>query len=165
MSEELDDLVDNIREPSVWIRITFMIAFAVVLNLIILPVIIVLVIAQALFSVLSGKNNDNLRFFGAALEKYVSQIIKFLTYNAETKPFPFSDFPDIPNEGFKDSAKSSTVDSKGSAAPANHSKQGKNKTESIEPTEKKAVKKKAVKKKVAKKKAASKKITENDDKG
>ena len=93
MSEKFEDIVDNLRQPSVWIRVVFMLAFAVFLYLIIAPVILVLIIVQALFAVITGAENENLRFLGSALTVYVSQILEFVTYNSEIKPFPFSDFP------------------------------------------------------------------------
>lgn len=93
MSGKYEDIVDNLREPSAWVRVVFMLAFAVFLYLIIAPVILVLMVAQALFAVLTGEENENLRILGSALTVYVSQILEFVTYNSETKPFPFSDFP------------------------------------------------------------------------
>jgi hypothetical protein len=93
MSDELDEIVDNLREPSVWLRVLFMLAFAILLYVIIVPVIFVLAIAQALFSILGGDSNANLERFGHALSKYMYQLIQFLTYNSDEKPFPFSDFP------------------------------------------------------------------------
>ena len=93
MSEKYEDIVDNLRQPSAWIRVVFMLAFAVFLYLIIAPVILVLMVVQALFAVITGAENENLRFLGSALTVYVSQILEFVTYNSEIKPFPFSDFP------------------------------------------------------------------------
>ena len=93
MSEKFEDIVDHLRQPAAWIRVVFMLAFAVFLYLIIAPVILVLMVVQALFAVITGEENENLRFFGSALTVYVSQILEFVTYNSETKPFPFSDFP------------------------------------------------------------------------
>ena len=93
MSEKYEDIVDNLRQPSAWIRVVFMLAFAVFLYLIIAPVILVLIIVQALFAVITGAENENLRFLGSALTVYSSQILEFVTYNSEIKPFPFSDFP------------------------------------------------------------------------
>ena len=93
MSENFEDIVDHLKQPAAWIRVVFMLAFAVFLYLIIAPVILVLMVVQALFAVITGEENENLRFFGSALTVYVSQILEFVTYNSETKPFPFSDFP------------------------------------------------------------------------
>ncbi len=95
MSEELDDLVDNLREPSTWLRIAFMLAFALVLYLIIAPIILVLMLTQAIFTIVTGNYNDNLRKFGAVFSQYIFQIIQFLTFNSHEKPFPFSEFPGI----------------------------------------------------------------------
>lgn len=93
MSDKLEDIVDHLRQPAAWIRVVFMLAFAVFLYLVIAPVILVLMVVQALFAVITGEENENLRFLGSALTVYVSQILEFVTYNSETKPFPFSDFP------------------------------------------------------------------------
>ena len=46
MPDELNEIVDNLRKPAVWIRIVFMVAFAVALYLIIAPVILVVIMAQ-----------------------------------------------------------------------------------------------------------------------
>ncbi len=94
MSEDLDDLVENLKEPSVWIRILFMLAFGVLLYFILAPVIFVIMLAQALFVLLTGESNDNLRQFSSSLSKYIFETLNFLTYNSDEKPFPFSDFPD-----------------------------------------------------------------------
>lgn len=93
MSDKLEDIVGHLRQPAAWIRVVFMLAFAVFLYLVIAPVILVLMVVQALFAVITGEENQNLRFLGSALTVYVSQILEFVTYNSETKPFPFSDFP------------------------------------------------------------------------
>ena len=95
MSEKLDEIVDNLRKPNSWIRLVFMIAFAVFLYLIIAPVILVIMIAQVLFTLLTGSQNTNLKDFSNALAEYIYQILKFLLYGIEDKPFPFTDFPRV----------------------------------------------------------------------
>ena len=88
-----DDIVENLKEPSQWLRIAFMIALAVALYDAGI-VLTLLTIAQAIFSLLTGKDNENLRALGKDLSTYVHQILEFLTYNSELKPFPFSPYPD-----------------------------------------------------------------------
>ena len=95
MSEKLDEIVDNLRKPNSWIRLVFMIAFAVFLYLIIAPVILVIMIAQVLFTLLTGSQNTNLKDFSNALAEYIYQILNFLLYGIEDKPFPFTDFPRV----------------------------------------------------------------------
>ncbi len=104
MSEELDDIVDNLREPSAWIRIIFMVGFALVLYLIMAPIIAVLLIVQALFSVITGDANSNLKSLGRVLSLYIKQIIDYLTYNSSLRPFPFSDFPELDEESVSETA-------------------------------------------------------------
>jgi len=87
-----DDIVENLKQPAQWIRIAFMIAMAVALYLAGM-VLTLLIIAQALFGLLTGADNRNLREFGASLTHYVRQVLDFLTYNSELKPFPFAPFP------------------------------------------------------------------------
>lgn len=151
MPEQLDDLVENVRELSGWVRVLFVIFFIVVLHLIIGPLIVLLALAQGLFLVFTTKPNENLAGFGALLVAYVSQIINFVTFNSESRPFPFSDFPEgqvDPEEvaGADDGPSDST-----SAVPA----QEEDKAEAGKPA-KKALKK-APKKTASKKKAVSKK--------
>jgi hypothetical protein len=87
-----DDIVDNLKEPSHWLRILFMLGFAVVLYVVGM-VVLVLTLAQILFSLLTGKDNPNLRSLGSSLSRYIFEILMFLTYNSEIRPFPFTPFP------------------------------------------------------------------------
>ena len=49
--------------------------------------------SAGLFVVFTTKPNENLAGFGALLVTYVAQILNFVTFNSESRPFPFSDFP------------------------------------------------------------------------
>ena len=100
MPDELNEIVDNLRKPAVWIRIVFMVAFAVVLYLIIAPVILVVITAQIFFVFITGYPNSNLRDFSIALVEYIFQILKFLIYATGNKPFPFSNFPSVQDDKF-----------------------------------------------------------------
>ncbi|MEZ5527240.1 MAG: DUF4389 domain-containing protein [Gammaproteobacteria bacterium] len=93
-----DDIVENLKEPSQWKRIAFMIALAVALYVATI-VLTLLSIAQALFSLLTGESNENLRALGKDLATYVHQIWSFLSYNSELKPFPFSPYPGSEEQG------------------------------------------------------------------
>ena len=92
MPEQLDDLVENVRELSGWVRVLFVI-FIVVLHLIIGPLIVLLALVQALFLIFTTKANENLAGFGSLLVTYVAQILNFVTFNSESRPFRFPIFP------------------------------------------------------------------------
>lgn len=87
-----DDIVENLKQPSQWFRVAFMVVFAVVLYVVGL-VLTLLTVAQILFSLLTGSDNENLRALGKDLSTYVHQILAFLTYNSDYKPFPFAAYP------------------------------------------------------------------------
>ena len=137
MSEKLDNIIDNLKQS--WIRIILMVVFAVVLYLAIPLVLLVLMIAQVLFVLITGESNANLRSLGAALSTYIFQIVQFMSYVTDVKPFPFSDFPKAENDDLNVSNeikqnKKSTVTNKKPEAK----KVAKKKTASRNPTTKKS---------------------------
>lgn len=134
MSDELEEFVENIKERSFWVRILFMVAFAVATYIIIVPMILVLSIVQAVLTLITGQINANLRYFSATLVLYVTQLIEFLTYLSDVKPFPFSDLPEVEDDSLQEEPVATDAAEKKTA-------------------EKTTVKKKAVKKKAAKKKS------------
>jgi hypothetical protein len=87
-----DEMVKNLKKPSAWFRVLFMAGFVIALY-VTGVILLVLMLAQIVFSLLAGESNINLRRLGAGLANYVSQILTFLTYNSEQKPFPFLPFP------------------------------------------------------------------------
>lgn len=87
-------LKTNLLNIDVWIRLAFMVLFAL---LIVVARIIILVIAalQFLLVLITAKDNTNLRNLGQGISKWVYQGLLFLTFNTDAKPFPFDDWPDI----------------------------------------------------------------------
>jgi len=79
----------NLQDTNQWIRILYMVLFWIVLYFSVM-VTGVLIFIQVLFALVTGADNKNLRGFSAALTKYINQILLFLTYNDERKPFPFA---------------------------------------------------------------------------
>ena len=137
MSEKLDNIIDNLKQS--WIRIILMVVFAVVLYLAIPLVLLVLMIAQVLFVIITGESNANLRSLGVALSAYIFQIVQFMSYVTDVKPFPFSDFPKAENDDLnvsneiKQNKKSTVINKKPAAKKA-----AKKKTASRNPTTKKS---------------------------
>lgn len=87
-----DDIKSNLLDAGQWLRMLFMAGFAVAAWLVVLA-LIVLVLAQTLIVLLAGEANRNLRKAGYLLGCYLQEIIQYLCYNTNTKPFPFADFP------------------------------------------------------------------------
>ena len=90
----------SLTNVDTWIRLAYMVLFAVLVMAARLVVSIVVVVQFALVLVF-GKDNENLRNLGQGLGKWVYQAIMFLTFNSNDKPFPFDEWPTTdPSEGY-----------------------------------------------------------------
>jgi len=92
-----EQIKSNLTSSKHWLRLVFMLVFAAVLQLASI-VMWILVIAQFIFSLITGEDNTNLRKFGHSLSIYIFATLKFLTYASEEKPFPFADWPSASDE-------------------------------------------------------------------
>jgi nitrogen fixation-related uncharacterized protein len=90
-----EQLKSNLTSRHHWLRFLFMVLFAVLLQVASL-VMWALVAVQFLWALISGSDNDQLRRFGHSLATFIFDSLQFLTYNTERKPFPFSEWPDLP---------------------------------------------------------------------
>lgn len=112
-----DDFVENLKKPSAWLRILFMAGFVVALYVSGM-ILMVLMLAQILFSLLTGDDNPNLRRLGGSLAAYVAEILAFLTYNTQQKPFPFLAFPLPPQADSEASETTGATEHSQQAPPA-----------------------------------------------
>ena len=96
---EPSDLEKNVTSRSTWLRLLFMIVFAFLYGLSRLVTAFVVVI-QFFHVLLSGETNSQLKTFGHSLAIYSFEVVDYLTFNTETKPFPLgSNWPDkLPGE-------------------------------------------------------------------
>lgn len=88
-----ENLKSNLLSASHWMRFVFMILFSVILfvtNILMK----ILVTIQFLFALITGSDNPNLRQFGDSLSQFIYAVLRFLTYNTEDKPYPFSAWPE-----------------------------------------------------------------------
>lgn len=88
-----DELKENIKDQSTWIRGLYILMYAVIYSVTEI-VIALVVIIQFLFVLMTRQVNEKLLALGANLSTYVYQILSYVTYNSDQRPFPFSDFPD-----------------------------------------------------------------------
>ncbi len=88
------DIKNNLKNVNQWTRIIYMILFTVIFNVASF-VIGVVVLVQALFAVVTGGQNGNVQKLGSGLAHFIHEIVSFLTYTTEEKPFPFSSWPEV----------------------------------------------------------------------
>lgn len=75
-----------------WVRLLFMLMFVVVKHFV-SWLIALISLFQFIVDLFFGEPNDKLLEFTRHLNMYLLQIANFLTFNSETKPFPFTNWP------------------------------------------------------------------------
>ena len=85
---------ENIKSRSTWLRLLFMVVFYVLATVTsaVLSVVVVLGFFWVLFT---GEKNGQLQQAGQVIAGYLYEIVRYLTFNTEDKPFPFG--KDLPS--------------------------------------------------------------------
>lgn len=83
---------ENLKSKSQWLRGFFMVIFVILFEVAKWLAWLV-VVFQFVYALISGKPNENIVRFGKELSDYIAQIMDYLTYNTESKPFPFNKWP------------------------------------------------------------------------
>jgi hypothetical protein len=84
---------ENLKRGSTWLRLFFMFV-VIILYSASRVVVSVVVLLQFFWVLLSGETNKPLENFGQSLATYTYQIVSYLTFNTEERPFPFDlDWP------------------------------------------------------------------------
>ena len=86
-------LEENIKSRSTWLRLLYMFAYYVIgtVTTAVLSLVVILGFFWVLFT---GEKNAQLQQAGQAIAAYLYEIIRYLTFNTEEKPFPFgNDWP------------------------------------------------------------------------
>lgn len=84
---------DNVTNIDTWLRGLFILVFGVIFY-VLYGVIWLLVVLQFLTQLLTGKLNENLSGFSTNLTNFAFQILLYITFQSEERPFPFSPWPD-----------------------------------------------------------------------
>ncbi|MFQ5971364.1 MAG: DUF4389 domain-containing protein [Alphaproteobacteria bacterium] len=92
---------EHLASKDTWIRLLYMVLFAVAFYLLQFIVAAVAVL-QFLLTLLTGASNQRLSTLGRELGSYLKEIVEFVTYGAERRPFPFSDWPSVAREADAD---------------------------------------------------------------
>lgn len=75
-----------------WKRVLFVALFWVIFY-VSQFIIAAIVVAQCAFTLINGTPNSQLLAFGDAMSRYVHEILQFITFNNDRRPFPFEEFP------------------------------------------------------------------------
>lgn len=86
------NIKDNAKNIDTWLRGLFILVFAVIFYFLV-GLIWLLVIFQFVTKVITGALNSNLEQFSTKMTCYAMQILNYITFQSEDRPFPFSPFP------------------------------------------------------------------------
>lgn len=86
------DIKENAKNVDVWTRGLFILIYGVIFYFLFFLIWLV-VIFQFLMKLITTELNEQLLDFSDSLTKYVSQILLYITFKSEERPFPFSPWP------------------------------------------------------------------------
>lgn len=89
-------LEENVKSRSTWLRFLFMVIMFIIYGITRL-IVLAVVLLQFLLVLFTGEKNKQLLVFSQSLATYTYQVIRFLAFNTEERPFPFdADWPTGP---------------------------------------------------------------------
>lgn len=87
----MDEVKEEVKKAS-GERVLYTIFYMVIAKIISFIVFIV-VVAQFLYSWIGGNLNEKLLSFSASLSEYVRQLIAYISFNSDEKPWPMGEWP------------------------------------------------------------------------
>lgn len=73
-------------------RLLYTIFFVIIAN-IVSWIVCVVVIAQFFYSWIGGSPNEKLLSFSGSLSEYVKQLVAYISFNSDEKPWPMGEWP------------------------------------------------------------------------
>jgi hypothetical protein len=92
-----DEIIEVKEENSIWIRGLYMLLFALLYS-VAEVVLWTVVLVQFGYRIFNDENHPRLLDLGASVAHYIYQVLRFLSFNTEVMPFPFSDWPEVSEE-------------------------------------------------------------------
>lgn len=86
-----DETKKNFTEKNTWMRGIYMLLFIIVDTFLIRVAIQVIALAQFVVMLFTSGPNDKLTELGYSISTYSYQIMLYVTYNSDSRPFPFDE--------------------------------------------------------------------------
>lgn len=84
-----DQILENLSNQHTWVRLVYMLIYGVMLHVAGL-VMWLLCAVQFLCTLVFGRDNASLRSLCANIVEFIHQALQFVSYNSESRPFPFT---------------------------------------------------------------------------
>jgi hypothetical protein len=86
------DLKQKVTDKPTWTRGLYILLFIVIYSVAEL-VMYAVVVFQFLFSLFTGSRNEQLLVLGKNLSTFIYEVLLYITYNSDDKPYPFGPWP------------------------------------------------------------------------
>ena len=86
------DVKQNVKNIDTWLRGLFILIYGIFFYFL-CGIIWLLVVVQFIFKVVTGELNKQLEQFSVGLVQYALQILSYVTFQSEERPFPMSPWP------------------------------------------------------------------------
>ena len=90
----MDEVETNEREKPGLSRALYTILFLIIIRLISM-VLFVIAITQYIYSWLTGEPNDKILYFTEGLAEYSKQLVSYVGFNTDEKPWPVGEWPEV----------------------------------------------------------------------
>lgn len=87
-----NEVKENLKNVEVWMRLLYIVIFYALYGVAKIA-LFVMVIFQFLSTLFTRKANARLLNFGKQLSDYIYQVVRYLSYTSDDKPYPFADWP------------------------------------------------------------------------
>lgn len=87
-----ENMKENVTSQATWLRALSMLLFVFIFYVAEI-VLVAVAVLQLLIAIFTGMPNARLLRFGQDLASFIYQVVRFLTYNSDERPFPFGDWP------------------------------------------------------------------------
>ncbi|SMF20138.1 DUF4389 domain-containing protein [Pseudobacteriovorax antillogorgiicola] len=88
---DTEDIKENIQKPYVWTRLVHMVILFVAFRITEL-ILYAIIILQFFMTMITGKRLENLDKLSSDLSHYMKNIMLYLSFNHDERPFPFSEW-------------------------------------------------------------------------
>lgn len=82
----------HLKSESTWMRLLYTALFAIIFNIAEAVVVVVFAI-QFLSRLFTGRVNERLRALGQTLATYLYEIVLYITFQSDERPYPFGPWP------------------------------------------------------------------------
>ena len=90
----MEEIETNEREKPGIVRALYILLYLIIGRFISM-VLFVIAITQYIYSWLTGEPNEKILQFTEGLSEYAKQLVSYVGFNSDEKPWPFGDWPDV----------------------------------------------------------------------